>query len=412
MPAPNPPATAAVASPNTDSRAFADVSDIADGQHAGDDGGPQHVVRLRQHQDAERRRVEPEVVEVAHHDQRQDGAADGAAGQRPAPAALQPVQRRTDDRRDDRERRHGHQQVEGDVAALRVGGRGEEEGAGQRDGDHRVAGHVQRVDPQQLGQAALAGAVGPAGRAHPPGGAAAVSCRERATATRVTVTFGGRAGGSSGTTSVGCSSAVRHPGAASVGPPGCGTPSGVVSTRSGPLGPACPPTARAGANRAVGGRRARRPWCRTRRCACAAPAAADEPVDRPARVRDNGPVTDFSAPARSVPADPALVAAVELARAAAVETAGDPQLVGEHLGAAPEAVAPETDEVPVEALGTVLTHTFASRLPGYVGWHWAVTVARAAGRRRGDRRRGRAAAGRLGAAGPGLGAVARAAAPG
>ena len=91
-----------------------------------------------------------------------------------------------------------------------------------------------------------------------------------------------------------------------------------------------------------------------------------------------GAVTDFSAPARSVPADPALVAAVELARAAAVETAGDPQLVGEHLGAAPEAVAPETDEVPAEALGTVLTHTFDSRLPGYVGWHWAVTVTRAA----------------------------------
>jgi hypothetical protein len=87
-------------------------------------------------------------------------------------------------------------------------------------------------------------------------------------------------------------------------------------------------------------------------------------------------VTDFSAPARSVPADDALAAAVELARAAAVETAGDAQLVGEHLGAAPEAVAPTTDEVPPEALGAVLTHTFDSRLPGYVGWHWAVTVTR------------------------------------
>ena len=47
---------------------------------------------------------------------------------------------------------------------------------------------------------------------------------------------------------------------------------------------------------------------------------------------------------------------------------------------------------PPEALGAVLTHTFASRLPGYVGWHWAVTVARVARRRRGHRRRGRAAA--------------------
>jgi hypothetical protein len=90
-------------------------------------------------------------------------------------------------------------------------------------------------------------------------------------------------------------------------------------------------------------------------------------------------VSDFSGHARSVPADPALVAAVDQARAAAVETAGDPEVVGEHLSATPEAVRPETEGVPVEALGTVLTHSFDSRLPGYVGWHWAVTVTRAAG---------------------------------
>jgi hypothetical protein len=66
---------------------------------------------------------------------------------------------------------------------------------------------------------------------------------------------------------------------------------------------------------------------------------------------------------------------VELARAAAVETAGDPAVVGEHLGAMPERVTPTTGEVDPRDLGAVLTHTFASRLPGYVGWHWAVTVA-------------------------------------
>ena len=225
-------------------------------QHPRDDRGAQHVVRLRQHQDAERRRVEPEVVEVAQHHQRQDGPADMAAGHRPPAAALQPVQRGADDRRHDGERRHRDQQVQRHVAALGVGRRGEEEGAGQGDGDHRVAGHVQGVDPQQLGQAALAGAVGPAGRAHPVRGgggelpgtghrhAGDGDLRPRA------------AGGSSGTTSVGCSSGECQP-AAPVGPPGCGTPSGVVSTRSGLLGPECPPTARAGAHRAVGGRRAR-----------------------------------------------------------------------------------------------------------------------------------------------------------
>lgn len=79
----------------------------------------------------------------------------------------------------------------------------------------------------------------------------------------------------------------------------------------------------------------------------------------------------FSRSAASGP----LAEAVEQARAAAVETAGDPELVGEHLGASTETVVPTAGDVPVEALGAVVTHTFASRLPGYVGWHWAVTLA-------------------------------------
>ena len=95
------------------------------------------------------------------------------------------------------------------------------------------------------------------------------------------------------------------------------------------------------------------------------------------RVRDNGGVTEPSARNRSASAaDDVLAAAVEPARAAAVETAGDPALVGDHLGAAPEPVVPATGEVAPEVIGAVLTHTFASRLPGYVGWHWAVTLAR------------------------------------
>jgi hypothetical protein len=111
------------------------------------------------------------------------------------------------------------------------------------------------------------------------------------------------------------------------------------------------------------------------------PRAAGRVVGRGGgRVSDNGPVTESSAPARSdsVPAD-VLAAAVEQARAAAVETAGDAVLVGDHLGATSEPVTPETDDVAPESLGEVLTHTFASRLPGYVGWHWAVTVARVPG---------------------------------
>jgi Protein of unknown function (DUF3027) len=81
--------------------------------------------------------------------------------------------------------------------------------------------------------------------------------------------------------------------------------------------------------------------------------------------------------------DQVLAAAVDLARAAAADTAGDPALVGEHLGAAPEPLVPDEPGVPAvrepERLGHVLTHSFASLLPGYVGWHWAVTLARVPG---------------------------------
>jgi hypothetical protein len=91
-------------------------------------------------------------------------------------------------------------------------------------------------------------------------------------------------------------------------------------------------------------------------------------------------VSDSSAAARSASADgDSPDAAVEQARAAAIEAAGDPAVVGEHLGAAREVVTPATAEVEAGALGDVVTHTFASRLPGYVGWHWAVTVARIPG---------------------------------
>ena len=61
--------------------------------------------------------------------------------------------------------------------------------------------------------------------------------------------------------------------------------------------------------------------------------------------------------------DEACVAAVDLARSAADEVAG-PGQVGEHLG--------------VEAEGDrIVTHLFACLDPAYIGWRWAVTVARA-----------------------------------
>ena len=66
--------------------------------------------------------------------------------------------------------------------------------------------------------------------------------------------------------------------------------------------------------------------------------------------------------------DELCAAAVEQARAAAAEVAGT--AVGQHLGVEAE---PAADD------GHVVTHSFATTDPAYVGWRWAVTVARADG---------------------------------
>lgn len=66
---------------------------------------------------------------------------------------------------------------------------------------------------------------------------------------------------------------------------------------------------------------------------------------------------------RSIKPDAQCLAAVDLARAAAEETAGD-MGVGEHLGH-------HADEE------RLLSHFFACSHPGYRGWRWSVTVVRA-----------------------------------
>ena len=101
----------------------------------------------------------------------------------------------------------------------------------------------------------------------------------------------------------------------------------------------------------------------------APPPATDEQetpavttTTEPDRVEAEQPVVEAEPP--SVEVDAVCAAAVELALAVARE-AGGPS-VGEHLG--------------VEADGEgVVTHSFATREAGYVGWRWAVTVARAEG---------------------------------
>src|SRR3954447_12346355 len=78
-------------------------------------------------------------------------------------------------------------------------------------------------------------------------------------------------------------------------------------------------------------------------------------------MRKNGPVTTRTAAPRAARLDQVCADAVGLARSAITEVT--PEDVGEHL----EAVA-EGDRL--------VTHFFESRLAGYRGWRWAVTVTR------------------------------------
>lgn len=61
--------------------------------------------------------------------------------------------------------------------------------------------------------------------------------------------------------------------------------------------------------------------------------------------------------------DAVLESAVDLARSAAEDVAGDPALVGEHLGRVLEGERQ-------------VAHRFATTSPGYVGWTWTVVLAR------------------------------------
>jgi hypothetical protein len=83
-------------------------------------------------------------------------------------------------------------------------------------------------------------------------------------------------------------------------------------------------------------------------------------------MRKNGRVAKATAPRSAAPTrtarlDQACAEATGIARSGL--TGVDPDHVGEHLQAIAEGER-------------VVTHLFESKLPGYRGWHWAVTVAR------------------------------------
>lgn len=92
-----------------------------------------------------------------------------------------------------------------------------------------------------------------------------------------------------------------------------------------------------------------------------APAAqsADDPAEQPAATRERRQPRRPAVPVL----DPVLAEAVDIARAAIVEVAGEAE-VGSHLGA----VAEDT---------RLATHSFACTNPAYRGWHWVAVLARA-----------------------------------
>ena len=141
-------------------------------------------------------RVTPYALDATRHAQRGGeqprGLGDDGGGQhpaeeragrhgradRPSAAVAEAVEERADQRRDDRERQHRQAEEQGHLAARLAGGHLEEQGAGQRDRDGRVAGGVEGVELDQPGQPGVAGALGPCrpsrlGDGVVPGGAGA-----------------------------------------------------------------------------------------------------------------------------------------------------------------------------------------------------------------------------------------------
>src|SRR4051794_25849038 len=225
------------------------------------------------------------VGQCTRHQPRGDRAAEHRRGKRIAATVSEAVQGGPDHRRDHGERGHRDEQVDRHPTARGVGVDGEEQRAGERDGDERVGCGSRRVQLDQFGQSGLVGAFG-----------------------------------------AGCSPDVGD----------------------GSTDPAARPDRLARAVHLI-----RHPSSVLCRCQV---DALDE--------RHWGAMSPTTTPS-SPSTDEVLAAAVDLARAATVEEAG-PDRVGAHLGVEAE------DE-------HVVTHYFASTDPGYGGWRWAATLARAEG---------------------------------
>ena len=277
-----------------------------------------HAVRLRRHQHAECGQEKGRGLpgDSAGQHPAAEAADRHRRSQRPPPAATEAVEERADERRHHGEGQHREQQELGDLTARVAGRNLEEQGAGQSDGDGGVTGGADGVHLHQPGQTRLACALG---MGHAPG-----------TAHRAAGQPAGRAGGPHRAGAARAARAAERP-----------------SRRSRPA-------------------RRRRPaalaYVPGTPQSC--PTARTRSVTLPAVWKDQVVTTDpaTSRAARARP-DAVLARAVDEARAAAVEVAG-PSNVGDHTGARSEG-------------DRVVTHLFRCTQPGYRGWHWSVTLARA-----------------------------------
>ena len=97
-------------------------------------------VRLREDEDGERARVEHQAVHHRGHVEADHGAAGGRRHDHQSAPAAAAVDRGPEEGRHDRERRQGQQQRQHELGPCLVEAGREEDRAGERDGDHRVAG--------------------------------------------------------------------------------------------------------------------------------------------------------------------------------------------------------------------------------------------------------------------------------
>ena len=118
-------------------------------RHLGHERAPRHEVELGEDEDAERLGEQPQRVQARRHEDAQHDAAGRRRDDDQPPRAPVRVDRRSEERGDDRERRDGQQQVEEDLALGGLRGDREEEGARERDRDEGVAREHRHLDERE-----------------------------------------------------------------------------------------------------------------------------------------------------------------------------------------------------------------------------------------------------------------------